>query len=174
VKPGPFSGIQYTLLGNFEPGRLISRGQLQFQEVAGKRVESKTLDLGTVALTVECNYDFEQGIAGADLAEAAEHGTLAGCYGPEQTPPGEMHMYFIGYTLEFGGQILHGGLNEQDIGKAAFFRTPVDLLGYLGQGPRTGIDPDVELVRVLSSALVYKATVAGPDIDHNPPAGTGQ
>ena len=41
----------------------------------------------------------------------------------------------------------------------------MDLFGNLLELTRTRVDPDVKLFGVRSRALVYKETVAGPNID---------
>ena len=47
----------------------------------------------------------------------------------------------------------------------------MDLLRYLFERPRVGVDSDVELVRIRPSKLVYKETVSSPDVDDYPFAG---
>lgn len=81
-------------------------------------------------------------------------------------------MDFVGNSIEFARQILDSSLNEQNVDETALLRTPVDLLRHPRKGPRTRIDPDVKPLGVPACALVYKATIAGPDIDYDPPAGT--
>jgi hypothetical protein len=83
-----------------------------------------------------------------------------------------MNVDFVGNSVEPARQLLDSSLDEQSVDEPALLRTPVDLLRYLRKGPRTRINPDIKPLRVPASAMVYKATVAGPDIDYDPAAGT--
>ena len=74
-------------------------------------------------------------------------------------------MHFIGYTVQLRRQIFNRRLNEQYVRRTALRRLPMNLLRDLLEGTDVRIDPDVELVRVLTCRLVHKAPVAGPDID---------
>ena len=82
-----------------------------------------------------------------------------------------MHVYFVGYTVQFLRQIFDRGLNEENIRSAAFGGLTVDLLRNLLERARVRIDPDVELVRVPARRLVHKAPVSRPDVDDYPFAG---
>jgi len=83
-----------------------------------------------------------------------------------------MNVDFVGNSIEFARQILDSSLDEQDVLEAPLFRAPMDFLRYFRQEPWTRIDPDVKPRGVPACALVYKAPIAGPDIDYDPPAGT--
>ena len=79
-------------------------------------------------------------------------------------------MYFIRHAIEFAGKIFHGCLQKQDVGQTALLMFSVNLLRDFFQRPRVRIDPDVKLPLVPPRTLVYKETVAGPDIDYYPVA----
>ena len=85
-----------------------------------------------------------------------------------------MNMYFVGYAIKLEREIFYSRLQKDDILQTPFSRLPVYLLRYLLQRTRVRIYPDVELFRVLASALVYKETVSSPDVDHYPVAGMGR
>ena len=97
---------------------------------------------------------------------------VGGRDGAEQTSPGEMNVYLVGDAVEFFGEIFDGGLHEHCIRQAAFSRLPRRLHRRFLERFRVRVDADVELVRVLARRNRHKAPVAGPDVDHNPFAGT--
>lgn len=79
-----------------------------------------------------------------------------------------MNVYFVGYAIKLGREIFYGRLQKDDILQTPFSRIPMDLLRYLLQGTKIRVYSDVELFRVLASALIYKETVSSPDVDHDP------
>lgn len=82
-----------------------------------------------------------------------------------------MHMHLVGNAVQFTRQIFNGCLDEEDVRRATLRRLPIYLLRDLLQWTCVRIDSDVELVRIPPRRLVYKATVAGPDVDDHTFAG---
>lgn len=85
-----------------------------------------------------------------------------------------MYVDFVGNFIQLGREVLDRRLDEKHIRQASLSRIPMYLLRDFFQRPRVRVYPDVKLVWVLASALVYKETVSSPDVDHYPFAGTGR
>ena len=83
----------------------------------------------------------------------------------EKASPGKVHVYFIGDTVELRREFLNGGLDEKDIRKAAFSGLAKDFPRYRLESARARVYPDMEPIGILAGGLVYKATVARPQID---------
>jgi hypothetical protein len=50
----------------------------------------------------------------------------------------------------------------------------MNLFGYLLERASVRVDAYVELVRILTSGLVYKETISGPQVDDHSFAGKGR
>jgi hypothetical protein len=80
-------------------------------------------------------------------------------------------MCLVRDPVKFGRKVFDRGLKEKNIRQATFTRTAMNLLRYLREWPGVWVYPYEELVRIAASALVHKATVSGPDVDHYPFSG---
>lgn len=85
-----------------------------------------------------------------------------------------MYVDLIGDAVELVRQVLDRRLYEDSVRKPAFGRLPRRFHRWLLERFRVRIDPDEKLVRIFAGRSEYKASVSGPDIDHDPFAGTGQ
>ena len=85
-----------------------------------------------------------------------------------------MDVDFIGYPVEFRRQIFYRGAHEEDVRSATLSRFSMNFFGDLLEWTDVRVDPDVELVRILTGRLVYKEPVARPDVDYHSLAGKGQ
>ena len=56
-------------------------------------------------------------------------------------------------------------LQKEYIRRPAFSRLAINPLRDFRQRPRVGINPYVELLRMLAGRSIHESTVAGPDID---------
>ena len=62
-------------------------------------------------------------------------------------------------------QFFGDSLQKEYIRRPAFSRLAINPLRDFRQRPRVGINPYVELLRMLAGRSIHESTVAGPDID---------
>ena len=76
--------------------------------------------------------------------------------------------------IKLARKVLNRGLHEKGVSKATASGLPGRLHRRLLERLCVGVDADEEFVRMLPRGPRYKATVPGPQIDHDPFAGKGQ
>ena len=133
--------------------------------------QSQTLDFSAIAVSVHADDDFEQATVNQNAAQGMENVRLASRDRAQQTAPGKVYVNLVGDLIQFVGKIFDWSLDEQNVRRSAFCGFPSRPHRNLLQRLRVGVDPDVEPRRILSRALVYKATVAGPDIHYHAAGG---
>jgi hypothetical protein len=85
-----------------------------------------------------------------------------------------MDMHFVGDAFEFTRNVPDSGLNEENVGKAAFSGLSVNLLRDFRQRPGACIDSYAKAVGIAPGTLVCKETVARPYVDDHSACGRGR
>ena len=154
-----------------KPGRFVLLGEPVFEVFGRKQRQTQAFDFGPIAIRVDAYHNFQKTAGRADAMKCAKHIRFAQRYRSQQTAPRKVYVNLVGGIVKLVRKILDCGLEEKHVSRAALCRPAGRLHRKLRERLRVRIDPDVELRAILARALVYKATVAGPDIHNHAAAG---
>ena len=128
-------------------------------------------DLSLVTNGINADDDLEQAIGCRNAPKRGENFSVGGADSLQQAAPGEVNVDLIGRAFELFGKVFDGGLHEHCIRQTTLTRFPRRFHRRLLERFHVRVDADVELVRICAGRDRYKATVAGPDVDHHSFAG---
>lgn len=171
LKLPPLIWSKAAYLDGSEAGILETSRQAPDEIIVVQLGNAESLDLGTITLWVDAGNNLEQATVSRKSAYRAKHLGLTQHHASKQAAPWEVDVYLIRDTVQLLGQVLDGGLHKHRVRQAALRGFPGCLHRRLLERLDVCVDPDKELVRMLSRLRRHKASVARSQIDHDPAAG---